>query len=452
MILLLGALIACGPQGGRGPSEGEGGVVVAEPLPPVSPPVAAVAGAKPATPPDILLVTVDGLRADHLSPWGYPRETAPWLAALAREGVLFERAYATSPWEAPALASLHTGTYVPAHGVDRGVVRGASVSGQPTLAAAHETLAERLQAAGYQTRAVSSTAHASPATGFGQGFDRFDALGFQDDAAAARAALADAPPDERPRFVWVHLRDPRGPYAERAPWFEGWAAEPIPPTVITRAAPDREREARQQVYARQIAAYDSEIRATDEQLAGLVATLGLGPEDVIVVMGAEGEELGDHGRLGRRSSLFEEQVRVPLVVRAPGARAGARVQSPVSAVDLLPTLVALATGQAPAGAAGLSLLPALAGEALPARVLPLELRATDTRFLRGLIWDRWKLIRVEGTAGVGEARLYDLVSDPGELQDRAALEPQVLQRMGEALDAWRAGVVLVRPEPPADGG
>lgn len=431
------ALLACGrPRAVQAPEER---------LPPVIPAERPQAGPRPETPPDILLITVDGLRADHLSLYGYPRETAPGLAALAREAVVFERALTPAPWEAPALASLMTGLYPNQHGVDRGAVQGESVSGQPVLAGAHATLAERLREAGYATRAVSTTPHAIAASGFEQGFERFDALGAVEDGRVVLDALAGAELGDRPRFLWVHLRDPRAPWTERAPWFEEWAAEDPPLTAIASAAPDPDRAARQATAARWIAAYDSEIRATDEVVSAVIAKSALGPEDVIVVLGAEGQELRDHGKLGHRSSLYEEQVRVPLLVRWPRATA-ARVETPVSTVDLLPTLQHIATGQAPADSSGTSLVPAMTGQALPERAIPLELRATDSRFLRGLVWGDWKLVRVDGPRPRLPPRLYKLESDPGEIEDRAGLEPAVTERMTKALDAWLASAVVVPPE------
>lgn len=412
-------------------------------LPPVVP-ARASGGPPPAEPPDILLITVDGLRADHLGSYGYPRETSPGLDQLAARGVLFERAYATAPWEVPALTSLHTGLYPGQHGLDRGELVGDVVSGQPRLNEAVDTLAERLAKAGYQTWALSGTPHVTPRSGLEQGFERLVALRPGEDALAA---LQGWEADERPRFIWVHLRDPRGPYEGRSPWFEGWAAEPAPQTALARQAPDADRDARQAGLGETIAAYDSEIRAVDSQITALVGALAADPGAVVLVLGAEGEELRDHGRLGRRSTLYDEQVRVPLIVLAPGATAGTRVQSPVSGVDVLPTLLALATGRSPQDLPGVDLAPALRGEALPARLIPLELRVTESRFLRGLVWDRWKLILAEGGSLETRARLYDLETDPGELQDLAAREPDRLRRMMAALAGWRGDLTVLRPAP-----
>lgn len=429
------------------------GLACARPEPevpvPLEPPPVVPAGAPgspaPARPPDLLLITVDGLRADHLDLYGYARETAPALTRLGAAGVVFERAYAAAPWEAPALASLMSGLYPGQHGVDRGEIEGDQVSGQPGLSPEVQTLAERLSAAGYQTLAFAGTPHAGPGSGLEQGFARYLAPGLAE--GGALAGLGALPEDGRPRLIWAHLREPRSPYVPRAPWAEAWSQEPAPATTLS-ASQDADMRARQLGQDARVGAYDSEIRATDAQIEALIARFAPDAEDVVVVLGAEGEELMDRGRLGRRASLYDEQLRVPLVVRAPGAKAGLRVAEPVSAVDLLPTLVALATGQAPEGVSGVDLGPTLRGAPAPDRLVLAELRSSDGRFLRAAIWGRWKLIRAEGADRPERALLYDLAADPAELTDRAADELAVVEALRGALDDWRAEAPTFRPEPP----
>lgn len=402
--------------------------------------------------PEILLVTVDALRADHLPAYGYPRDTAPRLSALAAQGVVFERAYASAPWEAPALASLMSGLYAFQHGVDRAVVHGEAVEGLPELSAAADTLAERLGAAGYETWGVSTTPYAADHSGLEQGFDHFTDLGAREDGEAALAALAQATPGERPRFIWLHLRDPRSPWVPRSPWYETWSAEPTPATLLSSRWPDADRDARQRGLGPQIAAYDSEIRAVDQEIGAAVDALHLREGALIVVVGAEGEELMDHGKLGRRSSVFDEQVHVPLIVVGPGVTPGTRVSSPVSTVDLLPTLVEAATGTAPVQGSGISLVPALSGQALPDRMLSFELRGADGSILRTVVWGRWKLIWSGTGSGATHTWLYDLDQDPGELHDVAAEHAELTAPLWQAMQAWLRAAPQVRAGHPSGGG
>jgi len=442
LLLLLLAL------GCRGASP-DAAPLVLPPLAPAEVPRSAKIGA----PPEILLITVDALRPDHLPGYGYPRDTAPFLRALGVQGATFERAYASAPWEAPALASLMSGIYPAQHGVDRALVRGDEVQGQPALAANCETLAERLKAAGYETWGISTTPHAALRSGLEQGFDHYEDLGARDDAHQALAALAGARPSQHPRFVWLHLRDPRSPWRPRDPWYQGWAAEPAPLTLLARRWPDADRDARQRELGQQIAAYDSEIHAVDQEIGAAMDALALREGALTVVVGAEGEELMDHGRLGRRSSIFDEQIHVPLLVVGPGVTPSARITAPVSSVDLLPTLVEAATGTAPAGTSGISLLPALSGGVLPDRLLTFELRTTEGSILRGVVWGRWKLIRTESGKGITRSALYDLERDPGELDDLAEEQPELLARLSGAVDQWLRGASQVRATlaPPPGG-
>lgn len=420
-------------------------------VPPVRPEQPAPPGSAPAGAerPDILLISVDGLRADHLPVYGYPRDTAPALSRLAERAVVFDRAYTTAPRETPALASLVSGMYPNQHGLDRAGPSAEETGPRAALGDGVETLAERLSAAGYQALALSDSPFLVAGSGLEQGFDQLLSVGSAGGLADAALPWSE---DGRPRFLWAHLSGPEQPFPGRAPWFEAWSREPTPQTAIDREAPDADRAARQAGTERTIAAYDAELRWIDGQIAALIEGFGLAEGDVVVVMGAEGEELYDHGRQGRRRSLYEEQVRVPLLIRAPGAGAGARVTAPVSSIDLLPTLLSLATGARPeaasAGLSGIDLGPALRGETLPARLVLLELRVTDVRYLRGAVWEQWKLISAEGGGMETRPRLYDLGSDPGELRPLGAEGAARIEAMRETITGWRGEAVSVRPESP----
>ena len=141
--------------------------------------------------PNLLLVTIDTLRQDHLSSFGYERETSPFLDSLAARGTRFTNCRATSSWTAPSMASLFTALEPNRHGVRNGWGSRDSqrIKGQQMLASEFETLAERLRGAGYTTFGISSNLHVSPETGLAQGFDQFVSLGFQDAPAVHRAAL-----------------------------------------------------------------------------------------------------------------------------------------------------------------------------------------------------------------------------------------------------------------------
>jgi choline-sulfatase len=392
----------------------------------------------PARRPSLLLVTIDTLRADHSSAYGYARDTTPVLSRLAREGALVEQAYAPTATTAPSHASLLTSLYPLSHGVLRNM--------RP-LAASHVTLAERLQAAGYATGAVVSSLVLTRRWGFAQGFSFFhdelrgrDAGGGHTPGTPARDRRADATTDialewlaERDRrapfFLWVHYFDPHAPYAPPAPFDTMF--EPAEGGAL----------------AKQVAAYDGEVAFVDHELGRLLGAVD--PERTLVVATSDhGEGLEQHGIMGHELHLYEEAVRVPLVWRFPAkVRPSTRLAGPVEHVDIVPTILDLLGLPAEAPALqGRSLAGALAGKpsrASHGRMVFLQ-RASRTRWgdeivargaKFGVRFGRWKYIEAEEE---GTRELYDLERDPGETVNLAGREPAEAARLARAIAAFRA--------------
>ena len=413
-----------------------------------------LAGCAP-SPPNLLLIVVDSLRADHLSCYGHERATSPALDALAEGGVRFTRAYATAPWTKPSVASIFTGLQPSAHGVQR-VARPLS----PRLPNLGEALARR----GYATGGVVSHSLIGSRFGFARGFERFleseaqgashvssegvtqQAIGLLDELAA----------DGRPFFLFVHYFDPHYTY-RRHPQY-GFAArgagrlrgeEPI--QVLRRL-----RESVSPVELRLVRdIYDEEIRFTDEGIGRLLGALGerdLTGRTWIFVTADHGEEFLERGHFGHTRTLYEELVRVPLIVSGPRAVASA-VDTPVSLVSLPATILALA-GSAPAPAfQGPSLLPLLLGEPAPTPPPPrfevdfvptLEENAQNRAHQRGIVSEGFKLIEDLET---GTLSLFDLAADPGERDDLSQRRPALRARLRDALARAHE-----RAAPPAQSG
>ena len=182
-----------------------------------------------ATQPNVLLVTVDTLRADRLGFMGYSRPTSPLLDAYAADGVVFEKTYASASWTPPSMASIMTGLYPSQHGIDRQLLLNDKTAVQPVLPDAHVMLAELLKGAGYRTYAVVTNHHMGPTLGFEQGFDSYRFLGMLDDARPAVGEVSSLHHEMTsgvgPWFLWVHLLDPHGPYRAHSPWTEEFDAE-----------------------------------------------------------------------------------------------------------------------------------------------------------------------------------------------------------------------------------
>ena len=351
--------------------------------------------------PNVVVLLVDTLRADHLPVYGYRGDTAPFLARLAERSVVFEAAQSTSAWTAPATASLFTSLHPFQHHVDTGfmVTQQMREIGQEIrlnrLPADVPTMPEAMRAAGYATFGIAANVNIGEVMGFSRGFHRF--RHFPEDVPATvlgekaaqwgRGMLA-----SRPYFLYMHFLDPHAPYRENAPWY---AATGDP-------AADR------------VAAYDSEIRLVDSVIETLHHALSWDRDTIVIVTADHGEEFGDHGGRGHGQTLYAEMLHVPLIVHAPGVFAARRVAEPVSLIDVLPTLRDLAGAPAEARDEGRSLRPLLEGgpsdperRSLFAHLLR---RDQDDRLMHAVRRGRWKYI--EGT--LGEQLLFDLHHDPRE--------------------------------------
>lgn len=399
--------------------------------------------------PNLVLLTVDTLRADHTTPYGYHRDTTPVLGRLAREGVVVDQAYAPMATTGPSHAALFTARYP----LSLGYVR----NGQ-RLDEAHTTLAERLHAAGYRTSAAVSSFVLDKRLGFAQGFGTYDCrferkratatmerwegltvpAGFDrraDETTDVALAWLARRGKDRPFFLWVHYFDPHQPYSPPAPYDHRFA-EP------GEAAP-----------ADTVALYDGEIAFTDREMGRLLDAIeaeGLSARTLVVVTADHGEGLMQHGHMGHGLHLYEEAVRVPLLLRWPGSLpAGARVPGPVEHVDLVPTVLdLLGVPRGQEDVQGQSLAEALRGRPGtpgrdPRRTVFLQRRLYDADVVSGfrvkgekfaVRAGHWKYIE----APEEETReLYDLQADPAETKDLFAARTAEADRLARGLAAWR---------------
>jgi choline-sulfatase len=387
--------------------------------------VAACAPARPARLPNVVIVLLDAVRADHLPFYGYPRDTAPFLSSLATRSVVFDRAYSASGWTSPATASLFTSLYPFQHGVVWNVRRmRESEFRWSRVPAEAETIAEAMKKAGYATYAVSDNASASELGGFDAGFDRFESA--SDASASAvnrrvkqwRSELS----GERPYFLYLHYMDAHEPYLPQGRAFAEFMKD---------GRPNPRRDF--------VAAYDSEIRLLDSKVQGLFESLGWSENTVLIVTSDHGEAFHDHGLVGHANSLYDELMRVPLLVHAADGSFGAgRVSVPVAHVDVLPTLRELAGLPPDPRNAGWSLVPLLRAGRWDRGDRPLLAHLIEfdrKREWRAVVHGKWKLIERRP----GSAELYDLTADPAEQADLAGRHPDVVARLREMYARSEAG-------------
>lgn len=393
---------------------------------------------------NLLVITVDTLRRDHLSCYGYFRKTSPNLDALAAQSLLFEDFQANAAQTLPSHTSLFTGLGPREHGIEANMnALGGSYVPAENIALLAEVLGEQ----GYTTAGFVSATPLKAGAGLEAGFQTWvepgDGVRCVRGDVTLEAALdwLDEAPEE-PWFIWFHIFDPHHPYLapekhrrfggeeEQLAYFEArdipTESSPRPPRVIdVRALHDQ---------------YDAEVHFSDAivgKLLGRVAGMGSWPKTAVVVASDHGEGLWQHGERDH-SSIWSEQLSIPLILRVPGVPAR-RVKARMLGSDLVPTLFGLLPGlqggrlldqssgsdvlepgyEAPPRYTVVPVMPALRGmEGLP------------PRFVHALEHAGWRVVVRDD----GSAQLFDLDTDPYELVDLAGAEPDRLRRMLELLE------------------
>ncbi len=360
---------------------------------------------------NVLLLSVDTLRADHLSCYGYERPTSPAIDQLARGGALFESAWSPSSWTLPAHMSLLTGLYPSFHKLEK-----AGIIGNIRLSDSVPMLTELLQAAGYTTAGFSAHGYMSAEWGFDRGFDFYgsyvtdarrqsDRLLLWLEWHAFHVSRGLVPPSF---FLFAHYLDPHGKSKSRRFMNDVRPGDP----------------------GYRIAFYDSAIHFADAQLKRVFDALqdaGWAESTLVILVSDHGEELGEHGSFGHKSTLYRESLRVPLVIRYPRViEADQTVEAPASLLDILPTVLDLVGLEPPAGLQGTSLWPYIrqkgrpsknpAGNGRPlfAELHPVKFDAGYDFFSKSIQVGQHKLIRSYFKDGRVKSELYDLSKDPGE--------------------------------------
>ena len=367
---------------------------------------------------NILLITLDTTRADRLGCYGYEQALTPELDALAKNGVLFERAYAPAPMTSPSHTSIMTGLWPPEHGVNTNALT--------VLDPKIPTIAELLQARGYATAAFPAASMLAARFGLNRGFQSyFDDLSDPKTGADRMQRSRDGryiadlsiqwlkqqQADDAPFFCWLHFYDPHDPYHFHPQEFN---------------AKFRERP------------YDAEIAYVDQQISRVIdelERLGELNNTVIVIAGDHGESLGEHGEDMHGYLLHESSLRVPLIIsNHNGAKAGHRVATAVSLIDLFPTLLELGGAEVSGDLKLRSLQPALQGNPLEPRLCYSQtvepyLQAFWSP-LQSLTNERWRYVRTT------QPELYDLKADPKELVNLASREPDKVSELDGELTAF----------------
>lgn len=387
---------------------------------------------KSSSKPNVVLIVVDTLRADHLQCYGYPRATAPFMSELARHGVQFEKVYAQSSWTPPSTTTIVTGLYPFQHGVINGMLgfrKNKKVD--PTITINRipntvTTLAEYLKEAGYRTYAITDNLNICHDIGFDRGFDRFinhdyktaeivvkELLGWRDEILTAE-----------PWFLYLHFNDPHQPLRERMPLYE------------------KREDYRENVIQK----YDSEIRYVDAKIAELYREFGWQRNTLIVITADHGEELWDHNQTGHGYSLYNEVIRVPLILQFPDNKRQNLIRTgPAATLDIFPTIAEYLGLEIPNQCVGQSLLTSLKRKqegSLADRTLYSYLfkRRKDlgNQISFATIEKDWKCIIVNPGAN---QHLHYLKDDPQELNNLRKTEKQLVETMAAKYTQYEQAAV-----------
>ncbi len=396
--------------------------------------------------PSVVMVVVDTLRADHLGAYGYERDTSPEIDRLARDGVLFEHAYATSPWTLPSFGSLFTGTLPAEH---RAGARPSDSSGGKDflpIRADLTTIAEALADQGMRTGAVINNAFTHPSFGTARGFQTYDHVA----GNRKRIRRADQVVDralewldeygDSEFFLLLHFFDPHlkynAPEGFRYRWSEPMADDERHELMDLKPLRQKIKAGEEIDWEFLVGAYDEEVAFVDQQVGRLFEALrrrGHLDRSIVLLTADHGEEFRDHGGFEHGHTLYDEVLRIPMIWWGPGFESGRRSE-PASLIDVFPTVMEAIGQAAPFGLPGRSLLPSLSGGGHgPPRTLIAERTLYGPELETAISWP-FKVIHEPLRR---QARLFDLSADPGESLDIAHQQMDQTRRLMKSLQAYR---------------
>ncbi len=425
----------------------------------------------------IIIYLIDTLRADHLGVYGYDRPTSPNIDALARESVVFARAYTPAPWTLPSVTSLVTSRFQCEHGVARGDAK---------LSARIPTLAEHLKSLGYRTGAFYNNEFAGPLAGADRGYDisvyREEVNGFEKDAGDFIAQSVD-----QPFLLYLHGMEVHEPHLVPSSYTRQIAHVAIDDKVKlsddwilyrslreadsvagkTLGASDNARD-QAAVMARFVESrdvitdlYDASVLWADDNVGKVIRLLkekGLWERSIFIVMADHGEEFGEHGAWWHGDTVYEPAMHIPLIMHLPGDQLGGRrIDGLVSLTDVMPTLLdILGSRELCSGCRGTSLVPLLSGQApgesgrtifgLRQNKLlfygPLAQKSGDVNVL--VRRDQWKAIWNEGPQTI---EIYDLQADPAELHELSHGQHVLAAELRDEAVSWLENCRAAAVEP-----
>jgi arylsulfatase A-like enzyme len=393
---------------------------------------------------NIVLITIDTLRADHLSCYGYERNTSPNIDKIAEKGIVFHNAVAPSSWTAPSMVSLFTSVYPVNHGVVHGIGGKWNPRKQEVFSEELITLTEILKSKGYTTFGVASNLHLSRKLGFGRGFDYFECLSFLPASPVNEVVFEweKAIKKSNKFFLWVHYFDPHSPYIPRTPWVDHYTSRSLtqklnfPKKTFSQIKQLIPRfRADPQMLENLVALYDSEIHYVDYYLGKLIRKLDLDQNSLMIISSDHGEEFLDHGQLGHGNNLYRETINVPLIVKLPDSLEKKTVGEYVNLIDIMPTILESVDATLPEQILGKSFWnnekTLLAGGTSDYNFSELD----TEKLIKTIITPQWKYVYNYENK---KEQLFNISVDPMEQNDLSDKEREQCNRLKEKLSNWVA--------------
>lgn len=368
---------------------------------------------------NLVFILVDTLRADHLPFYGYNKDTAPFLHSLAKESIVFDNAFSTCSYTAPATASIFSSMFPSQHGVITGHFANLKLQkGSPSVKFDQipeeiTTLGEEMSSNGFNAFGLADNLNIAKTTGFAQGFSKFVTYEDKGSRVMNQTLMEWKPEIENSDkyFLYIHYMDPHAPYLQKAPWYKPGTDEKS--SIIN--------------------AYDSEIADLDSQIERMFAEFGWKENSIVVFTSDHGEEFWEHGYLGHSRTLYREVINVPLFIYVPGAKSK-RINNLVTTMDILPTLAGLLNLPKKENWEGVDLTTLMKGQTLQDRsIFGQLLRRSDhpkPEVLSTMTPD-WHYL---GTKPKGKGvthELYNARLDKKETKDLSSEKPEMVKDLSE---------------------
>ncbi len=349
---------------------------------------------------NVVVIVIDALRADHLPPYGYKKMTAPFITELSKKSIVFHHAFAASSWTAPATASIFTSLYPFQHGVLMGLLairKAKSIDPNVTvnrIPSKIKTMPEVMKSFSYKTFGIADNLNISVLEGFDQGFDKFETKSYIGAEKIYENLLKwkSKIKNSGKYFLYIHFMDPHAPYHGRAPLYQ--KKEKFEDDIKSR--------------------YDSEIYFADKYIEKLYKEFGWDKNTLLIITSDHGEGLWDHGWMDHGHSLYYEEVHVPLIVHYPEVKKRKNIYTPVSTIDILPTIRDILGYSESKKEEGKSLLPLIKGKKnnLNERHILLHLWKKVRKEMEhdAVIYGRWHFILENGK----KRMLFDMGKDRRE--------------------------------------